>query len=158
MCEVDLMTTLERTLIQTLMDAAFVCADPVPLLHANWGKSDPLKALISLPAPIKGELSLIASPELCRELASNMLGVDTDDKNADRLARDALKELLNMAAGLLSANCAQGEALEAPESLGVPRIEQMRAGTVEPNGTVPAVALLTDQGQYLVAVFCEEKI
>lgn len=48
--------------------------------------------------PSKGTIQLLAGAELCRELAENICGIEQVEEN---VFVDALKELLNVTAGLL---------------------------------------------------------
>jgi len=47
----------------------------------------------------KGEIDFYAPEAMCREIAANSLGVDADSPEAEEMAMDSLKEMLNMVCG-----------------------------------------------------------
>ncbi len=79
-------------------------------------------ALMTFAGPLRGELRIATVPEVCREVASNVLGVEPDDEAAERASADALKELLNVTCGRILTELA-GE--EPVFDLSVPEVSEM---------------------------------
>ena len=73
---------------------------------------------------MQGSVGVVVLPEMCLEVAANMLGVDPDDEEAMDKGRDALKELLNITCGHLLTNIA-GE--EPVFDLTVPEVTELSA-------------------------------
>lgn len=67
-----------------------------------------------------GRLTLAVPELMSREIAANILGLDPDDIASGTVAEDALKEMLNVAAGHL-VPALHGE--DVAFDLGVPRLE-----------------------------------
>lgn len=79
---------------------AFMFADdPNSGEDTDW-TDEYLHAVISFNGASRGRLSMAAPISLCTELAANVLGINPEE-NADEMASDALRELINIVCGEL---------------------------------------------------------
>ncbi len=72
---------------------------------------DWVQAKLSFHGPSAGVLAVAAPQELVREMASNILGVDSDGNGADEAAPDALKEFANLLCGRIATAVGSEEAV-----------------------------------------------
>ena len=125
-----------------LEEAAFVFAAPVdepaPFL------SDPIEASLYFDGPSSGLFRLTAAPEFGEELATALLGLGPGDSQAATLSEEALRETLNMLAGVLLETWFGSQ---ARCELGTPRSEVISAEVHEArrNNARFAMSLLTDE-------------
>jgi len=70
----------------------------------------PVLASIVFAGPVNGRLELIADASLGCTIACNLLGITADDPQAGERGRDALREVLNVACGLLLPSLQDGSA------------------------------------------------
>ena len=92
--------SLARTLIGLLADAAFVFAEPTAMpLPAD---ENPLVARLTLEHGATWELCVCVQEKLGNMLAANLLGTESETKEARAAAADAVGELTNILAGALA--------------------------------------------------------
>jgi hypothetical protein len=89
---------LTIALVETLETMAFLSPMPV-----DGEPAPPERAMlvrICYSGPTSGRIDLVAAPAVGQALATNMLGLSTDEACAmEDVARDALKELMNVLCG-----------------------------------------------------------
>lgn len=90
---------LETTVGKVLQDAAFVFTEPLeePLVDEDIV----VEATVQFSGSENGRLVLAMPPAFGLELAANLLGIETDDPNAEASTNDAVGETLNIVAGIL---------------------------------------------------------
>ena len=111
---------LARIAETVLERAAFVFAEP---RDEKWTEDgDVWRAEIELSGAICGRLCLASTPAFAAVLASNLLGIDSNDPAAARSAEDALRELSNMICGTVVDHC-QAKGLTC--SMGTPSLRRM---------------------------------
>ena len=97
---------VEDVLVGVLNDMAMVFADPD---RVDDRPTDYLAAEVRFTGPTSGRMTIAATPDVLRELAAGVLGVDADDAQAHEVIADALGEFTNVALGTLLPRL-QGEA------------------------------------------------
>jgi hypothetical protein len=76
---------------------------------------------VQLNGTVSAALELVAGASFGRQLAANLLGLEADDPEIELRRADALKELINVAAGaIIGTEIANGA---APREIGIPHIE-----------------------------------
>lgn len=98
---------LVETFSEVLETMAFVWLQPTEEIMVP---ENLLLLTMDFQGPIHGELQLFAPQSLGALLAGNMLGTTAEDPLAEAGARDALKELLNIACGTLLRKLAPADA------------------------------------------------
>ncbi len=91
-------TTLEEILSDVLQEQAFMFAEHGESEAVEAPAASFMYARIQFDGPCSGRLGLVFTPNLCSELITNMLGMDSEDLEEEDIA-DALKELLNVVCG-----------------------------------------------------------
>ncbi|HPO15431.1 MAG TPA: response regulator [Candidatus Hydrogenedentes bacterium] len=92
---------LKKTFTHVLEQYAFLFGDPLEESGPPSEIGACLCATMEFVGPINGTLALAMPAMLCQELASNVLGLESDDAATEAAAADALKELLNITCGNL---------------------------------------------------------
>ena len=90
---------LEDTVGQVLEQQAFMFAEPCSCEELEVEAGDFLRASIRFEGPVDGCVDLVIPAALGVELAANVLGIEPEDEEAEALAQDALKEMLNVICG-----------------------------------------------------------
>jgi hypothetical protein len=99
--ETDPRDVLKQVFVRVLEDYAFLFSDDI---EEDVPPSTPgpyLMAGMCFGGPFDGRLVLATPASFAREVAANVLGLDTEDEQAGTSALDALKELLNITCGNL---------------------------------------------------------
>lgn len=91
-------TTLEGILSDVLQEQAFMFAEHGDDTEVETPAPPFMHARIQFDGPCSGRLGLVFTENLCSELITNILGMDSDDLEEEDVA-DALKELLNVVCG-----------------------------------------------------------
>ena len=127
---------LQRVVMQVLEECAFLCTEPSP---AALSRSDPVtRVTLEFSGPRAGRVELHAGQALALTLAADMLGVDADDADAERLADGALAEVTNVIAGSLVASVFGTDCLV---ELGIPVVDH---GNPEPLSALDCGLCLLD--------------
>ena len=100
---------LEQVFGKVLEEVAFMFADAADPEELPDEFPEALEATMTFVGMMQGAVGVVVSPEMCLEVAANMLGVDPDDEEAMDKGRDALKELLNITCGHLLTSIAGDE-------------------------------------------------
>jgi len=133
---------LTEVLSNVLEEAAFFMIEPEAVPESFDGEV--FAASIDFEAMRGGQLRLIASRNLARNLAANMLGIDPADAEADEQGRNALGEILNVLGG---AFVTRHFGTKTPFQLGLPTVAD------EPDGarhSTCATAVRVDTGDVVV--------
>ena len=134
---------------------AFMFGEPVPneeFDDAMLG-GDLLRASISFRGKFDGILCIAVPAEMCKAIASSILGVDEDTPEAEQKSVDALKEILNMTCGNLTTDLA-GE--DEVENLTIPEVAALdRAGWEDLKDQAETVTVMADQFPVLVSLKLE---
>jgi len=109
---------------EVLEQFAFMFPDDEPAPGLPDWPGECLHAAMSYTGPARGSVSLAAPAALCAELAANVLGAEPGQVGPEA-AEDALKELLNIICGKVTADL-YGE--EAVIDLTVPTVAEIDAG------------------------------
>jgi hypothetical protein len=89
---------LENVFAEVLEKFAFMFNEPTPPPELPIPDSPAFCARIEFDGPRRGRLEVAAPADMCYLLAANILGIESTAVNADG-AKDALKEMLNVACG-----------------------------------------------------------
>lgn len=128
--------TLTDVFIETLEQFALLFGEP-----ADSGEMPPTEepyrsAVIRFQAGSRtGEFIVAASPELCREVAANIIGLDPEDV-ADEAMTDSVKELANVVLGAMADRCFGAQTvceMEPPEVRSLDR-DALAAMIADPDG------------------------
>lgn len=119
-----------RSLIDVLEQMAFIFADECSEEEMCQTPEDSLSARMEFSGERKGSVTLIAPVDLCREIAVNMLGTETEDLSSSMIM-DALREVLNMACGRFLTD---RFGLEPVFDLTVPKVTRLDAAGWEEAG------------------------
>jgi len=92
---------LSQAFSEVVENLAFMFADEAELDEIDTTPDSAVCAAMGFVGARKGTLRIAVPPEMCMEIAGNILGIDPDDERATEKARDALKELLNITCGHL---------------------------------------------------------
>jgi chemotaxis protein CheY-P-specific phosphatase CheC len=93
---------LKEIVSSVLEQTAFLFPETVDLNDGvSFDGHDMLWASIDYSGDREGEVTLIIPLDLCRELATNLLGEDPEDNDEKEKAIDAAKEILNIITGQL---------------------------------------------------------
>lgn len=96
---------LSDVLIESLEDFAFIFAEAEMDPDSAKSGGEYLSARVDFTGNDKHGTIMIAMPVgLCREIAANVLGEDTEDVQ-DSASEDAIKEMVNIFAGSVTARC-----------------------------------------------------
>ena len=90
---------LSEVFCNILMNYAFMFGDECAKDEFPANGDNYMHATVSFSGDRSGSLGISTSPDLCVQLAANILGLDPDDGDSIEDASDALKELLNIACG-----------------------------------------------------------
>lgn len=93
----DTKAVLRDVFPRMLEELAFLFADEPDSLASMPG--DPVLVNIAFSGPFHGTLEMSIARSLGIEMASNLLGLDPDDTNAEHAGDDALRELMNVTCG-----------------------------------------------------------
>lgn len=96
--EKDNLDVFILNLMNVLEQMAFVSVERDQDFMESGVPEESLLAEMSFSGKYSGSVRLAAPLELCREIAVNMLGTESEDLSAAML-RDALREVLNMSCG-----------------------------------------------------------
>jgi CheY-specific phosphatase CheX len=109
---------LQRVVMQVLEECAFLCTEP-SAGSRSW--SGPVtRVTLEFSGPRAGRVELHAGQALALAVAADMLGVDADDADAERLADGALAEVTNVITGSLVASLFGTDCLV---ELGIPVVD-----------------------------------
>ena len=96
--------TTEQVLIAALTEAletmAFMMV--MPPEEELPSPDNSLKTTMEFIGPVRGKLELMASLDFTQAMAANVLGIDSQDREAARKGADAFKELINTTCGVLT--------------------------------------------------------
>ena len=137
---------LSALVSELLESAAFVFAenaDGVP-----WSDEEIWRARLQVEQRKKIELSLCVSRTLGLTLAANLLGLEPDSADATEGLRDAVGEMANMLAGVLSVELFGSDVVCR---IGVPEVNQETSGEHDAHSALAVcrVAMQTEEGQRL---------
>jgi len=110
--------------------------------------------LVSMPftGPFSGTVEMVASERVGIGLAANILATDPEDPAAACHAGDALKELLNVACGLLLARLAPQHSEATPFRMTLPQLTVFDSQTQWPEFTAGCDACVLDVNRELIAM------
>ena len=91
-----------------LEQMAFMFADIASASEMPTDVNETVGAEIHFTGSFNGALSLISTPQMCTELAANLLGTEADEIEIDE-CQDTIKELLNVICGQLLTTIAGNE-------------------------------------------------
>jgi len=92
-------TVLSEVFCDVLMRYAFMFGEECEKESILLDNPDYLHVNVSFNGYKSGNIGILASPELCIEMAANVLGTDMEDDNCANDAKDALAELANVVCG-----------------------------------------------------------
>ena len=90
---------LEDTFKEVMEALAFMFVESTEKDKLPTGEEKYLHAIMAFSGTLTGNLEIIAGTSLCKLLAANMLGVESQDEESQKKASDALKETLNTICG-----------------------------------------------------------
>ncbi|MBM3290171.1 MAG: chemotaxis protein CheX [Candidatus Hydrogenedentes bacterium] len=90
---------LDDVFPRMLEELTFLFADPDDGSSPQGMPHDAVDVAIAFSGERNGTLDMGVSRSLGIEMASNLLGLDPDDDNAEHLGDDALRELMNVTCG-----------------------------------------------------------
>ncbi len=93
-----------ETVSQTLETMAFICVEPITEAAVP---DEPLCLSMKFDGPSRGAVEMVASRNLGRRLASEVLMVEADDPEFESRAEDALREILNVVVGAMMPHLAR---------------------------------------------------
>jgi hypothetical protein len=99
----DLRTLAEGAVCDVLEEFAFMLAEPQPAGQLPPLEGKPLCVRLSFRGSISGTIGMALPESLAETLATNTLGLDVDRARSETFAEDAIKELLTVLAGQLTA-------------------------------------------------------
>lgn len=91
--------TIRTVFSQILERLVYIFAEDAGEDELFSRKSEFLRVRMHFSGARRGEIILSVDPDLCQEVAANMLGAERDDVQVKDLNRDALKEVLNVLCG-----------------------------------------------------------
>jgi CheY-specific phosphatase CheX len=97
----ELETALAETIAEVLEQQAFMFAEPQDCAELETEAESFMSASICFTGSVNGMLEGMLTTSLGVDLAANVLGIEPDDEQAEQLAQDALKEMLNVICGQL---------------------------------------------------------
>lgn len=151
----DVQKVLTEVLTEILEKFGFMFADQECEAAEQESDVSILMAEMTFAGPARGTLQLAAPAPLCRELASNVLGVSLPETGKP-VAEDALKELLNIACGELVARLF-GE--KPVFDLAIPTVRGIsKAQCRELSGTAGAVRLWVESRPVVAALDVENEV
>ena len=95
----DYAVILSEVFCDILMNYAFMFGDECPKEEFPVDGDSHVHVTVSFSGDRSGLLGISTSPDLCVQLAANVLGLDPDDADSIDDASDALEELLNIVCG-----------------------------------------------------------
>ena len=122
--EENLNDVLTKMFAEVAEQMAFLFCEPAREEELSASTSSYVEARMTFLGPRRGALRIATTPELCRQVSANVLGIEPEDEQAQRGADDALKELLNVTCGRFLTAIA-GE--EAVFDLSVPAVSRLSA-------------------------------
>lgn len=131
--------TLAAIFSDVLARLAFMFTDDLPAEPPAGGEW--IEASVGYRGPVEGRLVLTCTREFCTVLASNLLGTDPEDPEADTKAEDAVKEFMNIACGQYVTAI---HGTEAVFCLSIPAVRPAEAPPADDGG--PQQALLSVDG------------
>lgn len=99
----QVMDAIQRVLLATLEDFAFIFAEPceTPNAASALATDKALCASVAFKGDSQaGEVQVVMALPPCREMAANVMGIDEDEVN-DTIADDAIREWANIVTGAL---------------------------------------------------------
>jgi hypothetical protein len=110
--------------------------------------------LVSMPftGPLCGTVEMVASEKVGIGLAANILATNPEDPAATCHARDALKELLNVACGLLLPTLAPNTSADIPFRMTLPQLSVFDFQTQWPAFIAGCDACVLDVNRELIAM------
>ncbi|MCK5683773.1 chemotaxis protein CheX [bacterium] len=102
---------------------AFMFGDPVDRDECQSDADKFLKVHMSFSGDKSGHVEMIIENEMCAIIASNVLGIDSDDDKAHAFGTDSVKEMLNVICGQTLTSIAGNEPIF---NLSVPDIEELK--------------------------------
>ncbi len=91
--------TVSKVFLGVVEKLAFMFGDPCEMDDVYAEQGGWVRATITYDGEQKGAISLSVPVGLCAEISANILGMDPEDIGDDILARDSLKEMLNVVCG-----------------------------------------------------------
>lgn len=140
---------LRKSIAEVLAEVAFMCAEPA---QTERGEGELLQSSVRFDGHCSGTLALVSTPAFARDVAANMMGLESDDERATRGAADAFGELANIVAGtILNGSLDAGASCE----LGIPDVRGVTAAEAarDPGHGAAVVALLVDERHQLAAIW-----
>jgi CheY-specific phosphatase CheX len=92
----ELLTTVFPAVAESM---TFMFADPIAPTDIPSDAAEYVQASMGFVGPVRGSLVLAVPSDKCSLIASNILGLDANDKAVTERAHDAIKELLNVTCG-----------------------------------------------------------
>ncbi len=92
-------STVETVFAEVLENLAFMFADPSEKEALDDENSEFIQTSILFTGHKEGKLKIIVPVNVAKELAGNILGIDTDDEIVEADYTDALDELMNVVCG-----------------------------------------------------------
>jgi len=139
-------------LASALERMAFVICDPCDETPGEVMAKSIAHAVVGATGPVAVKLCVSATAGLVGEVASGMLGIDSEDLDVDEHARAVVTELANIFGGELVMKMTEGEegmVLSLPQEVGDDEAGAL-LDRVDAGGF--AICLGTDTGQLLVTV------
>jgi len=120
--------TIETVFLGVVEKLAFMFGDPCDANEIRDTPGSWVRATIEFEGTMTGSFSLTVPEALCAEISANILGLEPNDIADSGLARDSLKEMLNVACGRVV------PALQGAEhdfDLGVPFLDELSHADVK---------------------------
>jgi chemotaxis protein CheY-P-specific phosphatase CheC len=94
---------MKNMLIESLTEAMETTAFMIPMPPEEQlpGPSQGVLVSIDFNGPVNGTIELYVGSEFARMMAANVIGLEPDDHEAQNKSIDAVKELVNITAGVL---------------------------------------------------------
>ena len=108
------------SLVQAMETMAF--ATPTLADPSLFPSPDSFQVSMPFAGPICGTVEMVASERIGIGLAANILATTPEDPAAQRYAKDALKELLNVTCGLLLPTLVPKESAATPFRMTLPQL------------------------------------
>lgn len=112
------------------------------------------EASMSFDGPLRGRLIMAVPRQACRQLAANILGMESDDEYVASRADDSLKELLNVTCGHILTSLAGDRPVF---DLSIPQVLDLDAGAVQAmQATCGTAGFLVEESPVLVRLEMQE--
>lgn len=138
----DLKAVLRDVFPRMLEELTFLFADEPDASLSIPG--DPVLVNIGFSGPFNGTLDMSIARSLGVEMASNLLGLEPDDTNAEHAGDDALRELMNVTCGHVLTGIAGSEPVF---NLSIPTVRPISAQEWEALGNAAEVVIFHVDGR-----------